>query len=156
MADTEMQGKVPGDIVALEFAYLIALTGSALAYYHLHSIQRLLPAMWGPIPIGVVWWGALGGLTISFSGIVIHRKNFDSSLRVWYILKPFLAMITASASYLMITLLIKSTGTTVAPGSTTFYVLAFLVGYREETFRSLIKEVTDIFLKPGKSSPPNS
>jgi hypothetical protein len=30
-----------------------------------------------------------------------------------------------------------------------FYVLAFLVGYREETFRELIKRATDLILKPG-------
>ncbi len=30
-----------------------------------------------------------------------------------------------------------------------FDVVAFLVGYREETFRSLIKRATDLLLSPG-------
>jgi hypothetical protein len=32
-----------------------------------------------------------------------------------------------------------------------YYIIAFLVGYREETFRELIKRVTDIILTPAAS-----
>ncbi len=35
-----------------------------------------------------------------------------------------------------------------------YYVVAFLVGYREETFRDLIKRATDLILKPG--TPPSA
>ncbi|MGH9896954.1 MAG: DUF1573 domain-containing protein, partial [bacterium] len=35
-----------------------------------------------------------------------------------------------------------------------FYVVAFLVGYREETFRELIKRATDLILKPGTQPTP--
>ena len=30
-----------------------------------------------------------------------------------------------------------------------YHVLAFIVGYREETFRDLLKRVTDLILRPG-------
>ena len=32
---------------------------------------------------------------------------------------------------------------------TIFEVLAFIVGYREETFRHLLKRVTDLILQPA-------
>jgi len=44
-----------------------------------------------------------------------------------------------------------------APGPSTllpYYVLAFLVGFREDTFRNLIKRATDILLGPGDPGPP--
>lgn len=35
-----------------------------------------------------------------------------------------------------------------------YYVLAFIVGFREDTFRSLIKRAADVLLGPGDSGPP--
>src|SRR5262249_35853830 len=34
-----------------------------------------------------------------------------------------------------------------------YYVVAFLVGYREETFRELLKRAVDLILKPSESPP---
>jgi hypothetical protein len=35
-----------------------------------------------------------------------------------------------------------------------YYVLAFIVGFREDTFRSLIKRAADVLLGPGDAGPP--
>ncbi len=35
-----------------------------------------------------------------------------------------------------------------------YYVVAFLVGYREETFRDLIKRATDLIMQPATKPPP--
>lgn len=143
---------IPIWIILLDALYLFLLVGGALGYYHWAWLKDLIPSKLGPLPAGVPWWGALGGLTISFGGIVKYRRSFDISMSIWYIFKPFLAMIAAAASFLILLLLIRSTATTVHADSVTFYILGFLVGYREETFRTLIKEATDLILKPGKSS----
>ena len=36
-----------------------------------------------------------------------------------------------------------------APGSVVYYLVAFVVGYREDTFRALIKRFVDLLLAPG-------
>ena len=36
-----------------------------------------------------------------------------------------------------------------------YHVLAFIVGYREETFRDLLKRVTDLILRPGDKAQPD-
>lgn len=143
---------IPIWIIILDSIYILLAAGGALAYYHWAWLQHLIPKQLGPVPVGVPWWGVIGGLTISFGGIVKYRRSFDTSMAIWYVFKPFLSMIAAAASYLIIILLIRSTGTTVKADAVTFYVLGFLVGYREETFRTLIKEATDLILKPGKST----
>jgi hypothetical protein len=140
----------PTTCFVIDIIYLVILVAGALTYLHWGWFNKALPSELGPIPLGVIWWGALGGLTISFGGIVKYRHEFDESLLVWYISKPFLAMIAAATSYLIFTLLIRSTGTTVASNNGTYYILAFLVGYREQAFRELLKEATDMLLKPAK------
>ena len=152
MIDNSSRTTVPKEIVLLDVFYLFLFIGIAIAYMHWGWLKQQFPSQLGPIPVGVIWWGALGGITISFGGIVKHRKHFDLTMTIWYVFKPFLAMISAAASYLIFTMVIKGTGSSVDSTNGTFYVLAFLVGYREETFRALIKEATDLLLKPGKSS----
>lgn len=147
--------EAPIGCLVLDLIYALLLAVSGLMYLHRVWLYHLLPSQLGPIPIGVIWWGALGGLTISFAGIVKYRKNFDETLIIWYITKPFLAMVAAATSYLIFTLVIRSTGATVMANNGTFYVLAFLVGYREASFRELIKEATDMLLKPAKPKDPS-
>jgi hypothetical protein len=38
------------------------------------------------------------------------------------------------------------------PTNLLYYLVAFLVGYREETFRELIKRLVDIILSPGNGA----
>jgi hypothetical protein len=61
-----------------------------------------------------------------------------------------------TVAYLIFIGVIQATGTTPsAVGSSTsiklitYLVIAFVVGFREETFRALIKRVVDILLSPG-------
>jgi hypothetical protein len=41
-----------------------------------------------------------------------------------------------------------------APTNYLFYLIAFVVGYREQVFRQLIKRVADVILAPGDNQPP--
>lgn len=141
--------------VVMDFGYLTMLVAAGLAYLHWGWLRHIFPEMLGPIPVGVPWWGALGGISISFSGIVQHRTDWDPTMKYWHMSKPFLAAVAATVSYLIFTLLIRSTGTSVPSTNGTFYVVSFLVGYRESAFRQLIKEATDLLLKPGKGSSSN-
>jgi hypothetical protein len=49
----------------------------------------------------------------------------------------------------------QSGGTATGPSTLLlYYVLAFIVGFREDTFRSLIKRAADVLLGPGDPGPP--
>jgi hypothetical protein len=104
--------------------------------------------------VAVPWWGALGGITISLTGIFRYADKWDPSKNLWHIARPFIGAIVGSVSYLIFVTIIRATGTTPAHGSPTgnavFYLVAFITGYREEIFRELIKRTADSLFAPGK------
>jgi len=62
----------------------------------------------------------------------------------------------AVVSFLIFVAVLNSTGRTGAPQATTsardnlpYLVVAFVVGFREETFRTLLKRTVDVLLGPG-------
>jgi hypothetical protein len=78
-------------------------------------------------------------------------------LNLWHVFKPFLSAIAAGVSVLIFGLLIASTGAQhVSATSVTFFVLAFVVGYREEIFRSLLKKAADLILSQSSATPPQT
>jgi hypothetical protein len=93
----------------------------------------LLPNPVGPIPLGVPWWGALGGMTISFTGIFRNADRWQTRYELWHIARPFLGAVVGSVSYLI-------------------FIVAFVTGYREDIFRELLKRATDSLFVPAKRS----
>ena len=69
-------------LFALQLAYLAALVALGLAYLHQPALHRFLPDPAGPVPLGVPWWGALGGVTISFTGIFRNARRWDGSYQI--------------------------------------------------------------------------
>ena len=57
----------------------------ALAYAHFHSLRILISDPIGPIPLGVPWWGALGGVMISLTGVFRHPHEWDDSYNKWHV-----------------------------------------------------------------------
>jgi hypothetical protein len=142
---------------ALSVAYLVILV--VLAWMYIANYYGIKTAVaWligGILPIGVPWFGALGATLISLQGVFDHNTHWDPSYGHWHIARPLVGAVVGTVAYFVYLLLIKVTGED-APTSTEpvidlipFYVVAFLVGYREETFRNLIKAVTDLLLKPA-------
>lgn len=119
----------------------------------------------GVLPVGVPWFGALGAVIISLEGIFAYgQKSWDPSYNFWHVGRPFFGAVLGIVAFFTYVLIIISSGTvppfllgqppTSAPKDyIIYYVVAFLVGYREETFRELIRRVTDLILKPGTSAP---
>lgn len=127
------------------------------------TIYLLLPDMpkflGGILPIAVPWFGALGAVTISLEGVFMWNKQWDEKYNYWHIGRPLFGAVLGIVAFFFYVLLIKASGSEIAflndgtKGSEPkdliiFYMVAFLVGYREETFRELIKRVTDLILKP--------
>lgn len=146
--------RAPIWLFILQLAYLAALVTIGLLYVHLDAFRRLLPNPAGPIPLAVPWWGALGGITISLTGIFRNAGRWQPRYELWHIARPVLGAIVGSVAYLIFIVVIRATGTTPGPHSSTsgavFDLVAFLVGYREEVFRELLKRASDSLFAPTR------
>jgi len=145
----------------VEMAYLLALLGTAAAFFLVPSVGQALPKSLGPIPIGVTWFGALGAVSIGLQGVFAHRHDWDSGYNLWHIARPLMGIVLAVVAYLGFIAGILATGNTkVQTGAGTsptdniiYYLVAFIVGYREEVFRSLLQRLADVILTPGDAGP---
>jgi hypothetical protein len=120
------------------------------------------PRTWGPVPLGVPWFGALGAVLISLSAVFdFTGKAWDSRWELWHYSRPFVGATVAIVAVLIFQAGILSIGSDPTPSSRggatkdlAFYVIAFIVGYREETFRELVKRVVDVLLAPAEAKKP--
>lgn len=144
----------PKWVFVLQMIYLVALVAIGLLYIHWTAFQHLLPNPAGPIPLAVPWWGALGGVTISFTGIFRNADRWQSRYELWHIARPFIGAVVGSVSYLIFIVIIRATGTIPSHQSPTsnaiFDLVAFITGYREEAFRDLLKRASDSLFSTTK------
>jgi hypothetical protein len=117
------------------------------------------------LPVGIVWFGAIGGSLASLTGIFWHhRVDWKDSYNLWHMLRPWTGLIMGSlGAFLLLVSTELATAGTVAGGSSAakppafnpdvYYSAAFLIGFAEARFRALVKQVTDAILGPGQSTP---
>lgn len=139
----------------LQIAYLAALV--AIAYF-VNSGTIAVSEMFGPIPRGIVWFGALGGVLISLSGVFEHHKDWDPSYWPWHVSRPLVGATFACVAVIAFQSGVLAIGGSVVTGSSDkfllYYLVAFVVGYREETFGRLIKRLADVLLEPAEKEEP--
>jgi hypothetical protein len=152
----------PGFFYVYCCAWLVGLTGCVFylsqvttppRYSWTYSFQQVLP-LWVP------WAGALGGSFISLVGVTGHTRNWRPSLAYWHLARPVLGAFSGTIGVLIVVLVVKSvtpstSGTTALydnPGIATLAVIAFVIGFREATFRALIERVVDVILAPGETA----
>jgi len=146
----------------LGIGYLVLLLVVAVFY---NLTTALKPLMFGGVlPAAVPWFGALGAVVISLEGIFFYgQKHWDKRYNYWHIGRPLFGAVLGIVAFFIFVLIVGSSGTmppfladpakeTVPKDFIVYYVVAFLVGYREETFRELIRRVTDMILKPGTAA----
>jgi RsiW-degrading membrane proteinase PrsW (M82 family) len=154
-------GHMPRWVFPSSIGYLIVLLGGTVLYFVLQPIRDVIPSQLGPIPVAVPWWGATGAVTASLYGVFFHNNNWDQSYNHWHISRPLLGAVLGMVAYLIFVVVIDATGVQAkTSGNLVYYVVAFLVGYREETFHGLIQRATDVLftsatkhLKPGEGRP---
>jgi hypothetical protein len=146
---------VPAGMFLLQLAYLVVLVVVFVLFETWSEFRDALPADLGPLPIEVPWFGALGGSLISLTGIFQHSCSWDDCYKYWHYARPFIGGVIGSLGALVFFVLSDTaiSGTTTAANATAFDVVAFLVGYREESFRELIKRATDLVLRPPDNPP---
>ena len=174
----------------LAFVYLTVILAVGLLFFVKRSLLFFVPDAFGPVPLGVPWFGALGAVLISLTGVFEHEHDWDSSYWPWHVARPLVGVALGVVSVLILQAGVLAVGSTpIQPGATPtatptsvqpsptpiptatptpsgsatqnqpanpkiptnllYYLVAFLVGYREETFRELIKRLVDIILDPG-------
>jgi len=149
-----------GRIVALELGYVLILALLMIGRQaHVSGLSALPNPIGGIIPLAVPWFGALGAVTISIYGAVAHYDDWQTKFNAWHVVRPAIGAITGTMAYLILIGVIQATGTTpsmtaaakntTSAASITYLVVAFVVGYREDTFRTLVKRVVDVLLSPG-------
>jgi hypothetical protein len=149
--------RVPIWIFALQVCYLVTLATIGLAYIHWEPLRQLVPDPLGPVPLSVPWWGALGGVTISFTGIFRNSDKWKPRYELWHIARPFLGAVVGSVAYLIFIVVIRTTGAVpnyqTTPNEPVFDLVAFLTGYREDVFRALLKRAADsLFAQTSQTS----
>jgi hypothetical protein len=142
-------------IFLVEIVYLLAAW--ALAVLYIADVLDVRHTI-GGMPVPVPWFGALGAILISLTGTIQPRGSWKRDIAYWHWARPLMG-----ATVAVIAVLIVQAGVVVIstdPSSQTtkspilYFLVAFLVGYREETFRDLMKRLVDVVLTPGTDVPP--
>jgi hypothetical protein len=137
-------------------------------------IDRLPAVIGGIMPLMVPWAGALGGLSISIVGVSRNFRKWGPKIdtskparehegyrqrldwNVWHLTRPVVGAVFGTFAVLIVVFVLGTIGVAedgsidITPaGAATLMVIAFLIGYRERTFRLLIERVVDTIFGPG-------
>jgi len=132
-------------------ASLVALVSLGAAYAISDPFRDALPtALWG-LPISVPWLGAIGGTLATLNAIDQHAGQWRITSERVHLARPLVAAVTGVLAAVMLKLLAElgAGGSGAKVDAVTYAVIAFIAGYRDETFRLLVKRATDALLVPG-------
>lgn len=133
----------------LESTYL-AILATIFIVYEVAGFRGALPSRLGNLPVGVPWFGAVGATLISLTGVFKHSRDWDSHFALWHYSRPLVGAFLGSLGALMFLAIVDAAAVRrTTPNDPVYEVVAFLVGYREATFRGLIQRATDVLLSPG-------
>lgn len=146
---------IPVTVFCCAILYLLVLVAVFAIYACRPSLQQKLPSNLGPLPMGVVWFGATGAVIASLRGIFAYNKHWDPSYNYWHYSRPLFGMVTGSVGALLywVSLRLGNSGP-IKVDHATFYAVAFVLGFADKSFTELLKSVTDIIIKPGQPNPP--
>jgi hypothetical protein len=162
---------IPFYLFPLSLGYLLALNLVAFVYALQYTpfdvggvtipvLRAVLPAAVAGVPISIPWFGALGATLIGLYGIFDHsHRDWQRALNKWHIARPFTGAALGTVGFILFAAVIRATGITPAApdavGKLVYFGVAFVVGFREETFRQLIKRVADLIVGPGQGTSAN-
>ncbi len=146
----------PAVVFAVELFYLLVLIVLFIVYRSDASFRNAIPAL-GEIPVQVVWFGAAGAVLSGLSGVYYHNADWNRSYDFWHYSRPFVGAVVGGVGALLYYVSIDAgSQNVVQPDHLTFYTVAFVLGFADEAFRSLIGKVTTLLIAPGSSTPSGS
>jgi len=143
--------KIPGYIYAVSLAWLIVLIAAFVLFERWDWFADAVQFEIGKLPFEAIWFGALGGLLISLQGIFDYNRKWRDSYNYWHMLRPALGAIMGTLGCLIFIVLTEAATKDPPPSvQPVFYdVIALAVGYREESFRALLKRLLDTIILPA-------
>lgn len=145
---------MPASVFGVALGWLLLLLALFATWVTLPDFRHAFPHSYGHIPVEVPWFGAVGGLLVSFGGIFRYNRQWDPAYEYWHPVRPLIGMFTGGmACVLLLALLRAAAGHNLGNDPTVYDAAAFVFGFAESAFRQLIKALTDIFVKPGGFSP---
>jgi IPT/TIG domain len=145
-------------IFFIQVGYLLALGAFVVAY----RVEWIDPRkdFFGPVPFLVPWFGAVGAVLLSLTGVFDHRgRDWNPDYCFWHWARPLVGAIVATISVLIFQSGILAVGGETpnqagggTPKNLLYFIVAFIVGYREDVFRQLIRRIADIVLAPASDA----
>ena len=145
----EPKGSSREAVFFIQIIYLILLGLFVIAY----RVDLIEPRreFFGPVPFLVPWFGAVGATLLSLAGVFEHRADWDPRYCYWHWARPIVGAIVGTVSVLIFQAGILAVGGetpgqagTSTPKNLLYYVMAFVVGYKENLFRELIGRVASL------------
>jgi hypothetical protein len=142
-----------GSIFFIQIVYLLALGGFVIAY----RVGWIDPRrdFFGPVPFLVPWFGAVGAVLLSLKGVFDHPGvAWNPNYCYWHWSRPLVGGVVSTVSVLIFQSGILAVGgklpedTQATTKNLLYYLVAFVVGYREDTFRQLIQRLADVVFTP--------
>ena len=116
----------------MALAYLLALL--ILGVLYALTVLSFMPDTFVSVPVAVPWFGAVGAVLISLTGVFEHEHDWDDNYWPWHVARPFIGASLGVVSVLIFKAGILAVGSTPSPSPSIpnnllYYVMAFLVGY---------------------------
>jgi hypothetical protein len=138
---------MPRYIFIVAMLWTVVLVAIFGVWISIGAVRDALPHTLGPLPIETIWFGAVGGLLVSLSGIYDHNDAWNPRFNYWHYTRPLLGAFIGVLGCLVLLVLTEASTTRAIVANATFYsVTALVIGYREETFRTLVMRLTDTLL----------
>jgi len=99
------------------------------------------------VPFSVLWMGMLGGVVISLQGIFFHNQSWKGAYDNWHMFSGLIGAIYGLVSYLFLVAVVKAPA---ADNAAFFALAAFVLGYGQKQFDSLMNEIFDLIFHPHK------
>jgi len=151
----EKTDDMPLRVFVLAVTYLVILLAVFVIYVTWPSFRSRVPASFGQLPVGIVWFGATGAVIASLYGIFVNNQKWDSSYNYWHYCRPLFGAVTGSVGALIYLILINlGSKSAIKVDSLTFYVVAFVLGFADKSFMQMLQNVTNVIIKPGSNTSP--
>lgn len=89
-------------IFVISLSYLSIILALGLIFFVRHDWLSFVPYAFGPIAVGVPWFGALGAVLISLTGVFEHEHDWDVSYWPWHLARPLIGIALGIVSVLIL------------------------------------------------------